>query len=76
MKESLLRRRHLLQLYAERLKGLSPLDKLSQGFSSVTDVDNKVIADVDRVERGQLLVIHMKNGVVKARAEQVERVIR
>ena len=30
-------RRNRLRIYVERLKGLSPLDKLSQGFSRVED---------------------------------------
>jgi len=76
MREKLLDRRHRLELYTEKLKGLSPLDKLNQGFSSVTDEEGKVVTDIEQVERGQLLMIHMKNGIVRARAEEKEKVIR
>ena len=76
MKENLQRKKHCFELYTEKLKGLSPLEKLSQGFSCVTDEDGKTLTDVDTVEQGQLLTIHMKNGIIKARAEQKEKVAR
>lgn len=76
MKDRLWQKRHQFALYTEKLRGLSPLDKLSQGFSSVTDETGRTLTDVERVDIGQLLLIHMKNGIVKARAEQKERVIR
>ena len=38
-----------LAVYAERLKGVSPLDKLNQGFSYVADECGKTVNNVDRV---------------------------
>ena len=71
MEAALIKKRHRMEVYIERLKGLSPLNKLSQGFSYVSDEEDKTITDIGRVEIGSLLKIHMKNGLIKARA--VER---
>ncbi len=76
MRRQLDGKRHILALYTEKLRGLSPLDKLSQGFSWVTDEHGRGIRDVDETREGQLLVIHMKNGIVHARVEGKDRVIR
>ncbi len=76
MREKLQQKRHRFELYTEKLKGLSPLEKLSQGFSCVTDESGRTLTNVDAIETGQLLTIHMKNGIVKARAEQKERMER
>ncbi len=76
MRRQLDGKRHILALYTEKLRGLSPLDKLSQGFSWVTDEHGRGIRDVDQTREGQLLVIHMKNGIVHARVEGKDRVIR
>ena len=60
------RKRHELELYIERIKGLSPLDKLSSGFSYVEDAEGKNIRSISQVEQGQPLTIHVRDGVIKA----------
>lgn len=76
MKENLLRKKHRFALYTEKLKGLSPLEKLNQGFSFVTNAEGKTMTDIEQTAVGELLTIHMKNGTVKARTEEKERVER
>lgn len=76
MKDNLLRKKHRFALYTEKLKGLSPLEKLNQGFSFVTDAEGKAMTDIGQAAVGELLTIHMKNGIVKARTEEKERVVR
>lgn len=71
MQSLLLKKRHLMEVYIERLGGLSPLNKLNQGFSYVSDEQGKTVTDINRVELGSLLQIHVKNGWIKAKA--VER---
>lgn len=71
MQSLLLKKRHLMEVYIERLRGLSPLDKLNQGFSYVSDEQGKTVTDINRVELGSLLQIHVKNGWIKAKT--VER---
>lgn len=56
----------MLGLYTEKLKGLSPLDKLNQGFSYVSDSEGKTVSDVKRVAVGDRLSIHVKNGKIEA----------
>ena len=66
IKRQLTGKRHMLGLYTEKLKGLSPLDKLNQGFSYVSDSRGKTVSDVERVETGDKLSIHVKNGKIEA----------
>lgn len=66
MKDVLKDRRHQLALLIERLKGLSPLDKLNQGFSYVSDKNGKTITDITQVKPKQQLQIQVKNGIIDA----------
>ena len=63
-------RKNRLRLYAERLKGLSPLDKLAQGFSHVEDEAGKTVSDIGRIAPGDLLSIYMKNGRALAEVKE------
>lgn len=60
-----------LAIRIERLKGVSPLDKLSQGFSYVENADGKTIKDIADVKEGDLLTVQVKNGKIYARTEKV-----
>lgn len=73
MKRVLTDKRHEFALYTERLKGLSPLDKLNQGFCMVTDESGNAVTDVETVSEGDRLSIQFKNGVVEACAMRTER---
>lgn len=64
--------RHRLLLAVEKMKGLSPLEKLNQGFSHVADAAGKTLTDVNRVHKGDLLLIHMKNGRITAEVREKE----
>lgn len=57
MQEKLRERRYQVSLYAEKLKGLSPLEKLSQGFSHVADAEGRTVTDVNRIQVGELVTI-------------------
>lgn len=65
--------RYTLSLYVEKLKGLSPLEKLNQGFSHVADGQGRTVTDVDRVQPGELLTIHVKNGRITAEVKEKEQ---
>lgn len=75
VRTKLSKKRHRLEVYIERLKGLSPLDKLNQGFSYVSDEAGKTVTDIDNIEVGDMLQIHVKNGLIKAKAIDKELVI-
>ncbi len=72
MKDRLMAERHRLAVAAERIKGLSPAEKLSQGFSHVADAAGRTVTDVHRVETGDLLTIHVKNGRILAEVKKKE----
>ncbi len=66
MNVQLQRKRHMLELYIEKLKGLSPLDKLNQGFSYVSDEEGRTVTDVNQVRAGDGIRIYLKNGRLAA----------
>lgn len=66
--------RHRLELLIERLRGLSPLDKLNQGFSWVSDESGRAVTDVDGVEAGDMLRVYVKNGMIRAKAVEKEKI--
>lgn len=66
MKNRIVRDRHRLALYIEKLKGLSPLDKLNQGYSYVSDEKGKTVTDVNGIHVGDRLHIYVKNGRIEA----------
>ena len=66
MEEKLKEARHRLALYIQAMKGLSPLDKLNQGFSYVEDAEGRCVNDVERVHTGDELKIYVKNGSLYA----------
>ena len=72
MKRQLTAQKHQLAIYIEKLKGLSPLDKLSQGYAFVENGQGQVIHDVAQVSRGDELNIHLKNGKILAKTMEIE----
>lgn len=72
MQNCLTKKRHRLEIYIEKLKGLSPLDKLNQGYSYVSDESGRTIHDVEQVSEGQALQIYVKNGRIGACVTQKE----
>ena len=55
----------------ERLKGVSPLDKLNQGFSYVENEEGRTVKDIGDVKEGDLLTVQVKNGKIYARTEKI-----
>lgn len=66
-------KRHELELYIEKLKGLSPLEKLNQGFSYVSDTRGKAVRDVEQVSLHQTLRIQVRNGELTAEVTGKEK---
>ena len=66
-------RRHNLALYIERMKAVSPLEKLNSGFSYVEDTDGKNIRSVAQVHEGDSLRIRVSDGVIDTKVEQVQQ---
>lgn len=72
MKRQLTDRKHQLAIYIEKLKGLSPLDKLGQGYAFVENGQGQVINDVAQVSRGDEINIHLINGRILAKTMEIE----
>ena len=73
MKKRVTDNRHRLALYIEKLKGLSPLDKLNQGYSYVADEEGKTVTDIEKIAVGDRLWIYVRNGRMQARVTQKVR---
>ena len=58
--------RHKLALYAEQMKGLSPLDKLNQGYAYVADSHGKTLTCAAQAAVGDHVVIYVKDGRLNA----------
>lgn len=72
MKGLLGEKRHLLALYIEKMKGLSPLEKLNSGFSYVENESGKNIRSLKQVQVGESLRIRMSDGVVHTEVIELE----
>ena len=71
MKTRILTSRQELRLYIERMKGLSPLDKLNQGFSYVEEADGSVIKSIRQVKKGDELTVYVTDGLIQTSVEAV-----
>ncbi len=62
--------RHRLALYAERLQGLSPLERISRGFGFLTDEEGKRIVSAGQVKPGDRIAIQVRDGKILTRTEE------
>lgn len=73
MQSKLIEKRHKLALLVEQMKGLSPLEKLSQGYAFVENEHGSVVCDVSKVQKKDLLQIYVKNGTISAEVVDMKR---
>lgn len=69
-------KRQMLELYIQRLKGLSPLDKLNQGYSFVSDPKGSVIRSISQVHPEDMLKIQVTDGSILAQVMECEEIKR
>lgn len=67
-------KKHALSIYIERMKGLSPLEKLGQGYSHVRTKDDKTLTDIGQVKAGEEINVYVKNGVINAKVVNTKEV--
>lgn len=72
MEAILNRRRHELALYIEKMKGLSPLEKLNSGFSYAEDEQGRNVRSVAQVVPGEQLTVRVKDGRILTRVTNTE----
>ena len=70
MEQSIAKNRHTLALCIEKLRGLSPLDKLNQGYACVVDAGKRRVVSVRQMPPGSEIEIFVKDGSVTARVEE------
>ena len=73
MQAVLRRKHHELAIYIERIKGLSPLEKLNSGFSYVEDEKGCNVRSVAQVKEGQQLSIRVSDGVIDTQVTSVKK---
>ena len=72
MRSRLFHTRHALELYIEKMKGLSPLNKLNQGFSYVSILNGKTVRKVGQVQVGDKIHIQVTDGSIYAEVTDKE----
>lgn len=66
------KKKHLLALYVEKMKGLSPLEKLSSGFSYVENARGQNIRSVSQVTAGEQIRVRVRDGMIGARVTDIQ----
>ena len=64
--------KYRLAIYTEQIDGLSPLKKLSQGYSYTELADGENVRSVKQVKDGQEISVYVTDGKIKARIVEVE----
>lgn len=71
MEKKLREARQELALQIERMKGVSPLAKLNQGFSYVASEDGAAVKSIQKIKKDEKLQIYMTDGIVTAKVEDI-----
>lgn len=66
MKQKLDENRHWLALYIEQMRRLSPIEKMSQGYSYVENRKLENIHSVSQVKKGEEIQIRLADGTIHA----------
>ena len=80
LKDTFLRKlndkKYELQLQIERLAGLSPLQKLQQGYSYTVDSEKRNVRSISGVKAGDRVEIYVTDGKILSKVEDVETIER
>lgn len=76
MQRKLTEQKYRLGICAEKLQGLSPLKKLTQGYSYTRLLDGKAFRSISQIQPGDQLAIHVTDGEVLARVEETKAIER
>lgn len=68
-------KKHKFSIYVERLKGLSPIEKLNHGFSYVSGNDGKAVTSIKSVEIGDSLTIDVTDGRILVTTEAIQQTV-
>ena len=73
MREKYRDSRHRMQIYIEKLKGLSPLEKLGQGYSYTADVHGRKITQTGQVKKGDTICVYVSDGRMQAKVTDIQK---
>lgn len=59
--------KYRMAVYIEKMKAVSPLEKLAQGYACVTDEEHNRIYSASQAKEGQNLSIYVSDGVIQAK---------
>lgn len=65
--------RHRMAIYVEQMKGLSPLDKLNQGYAYVADEKGATLTSVEQAAVGDKMTVCVKDGRLTAQITDKQR---
>lgn len=65
-------KKHNLQICLEKMKGLSPLQKLNQGFSYVETEGKQTLKSISQVKTGDTVCVYVTDGIIRASVEEVK----
>ena len=74
MDDKLVELRHRLQIDIERLKGLSPLDRLQGGYSYAVDDKGQNIRSIKNVKNGDEMSVYVTDGVIRTKVTETDEV--
>ena len=72
MEEILKEYRFRMSVYIEKMKGLSPLEKLSGGYAAVTGENGKRIYSARQVQPGDRLELYVSDGRIRVQVTETE----
>ncbi len=75
MEAALVRERHRLALCIEKMKGLSPLNKLSHGYAYVQSESGEALKSIRQAENGSVLNVYVGDGRIEAKVQAAEPVV-
>jgi len=64
--------RHKLAIYMEMMKGLSPIQKLNQGYSYVENKEGNAVKSIRQVRQHDRLSIHVTDGILYTTVEGIK----
>jgi len=73
IKNIFLEKKHQLDIYVEKLEGLSPLNIMKKGYSYVTDENEKSIVSVEKLRVEDKIIVNMPDGSIKATITDIKR---
>jgi len=68
------KKKHQVQIQIERLAGLSPLQKLQQGYSYMVDSNGKNVRSISQVKPEEMLEIYVTDGKIVTKVESTTKI--